>query len=63
MVDNCWDMDPEKRANFFELRRALEDLIAASKVQGKSYMDLELAVQKQFQGECMGIHRYCYFSI
>ena len=51
MTDKCWSMDPDKRADFFQLRRALEDLVAVSKIHGKSFMDLELAILEQLQGD------------
>ena len=51
MTDKCWSMNPEKRADFFQLRRTLEDLIAISKIHGKSFMDLELAILGQLQGD------------
>ena len=51
MVDKCWDMDPENRATFFQLRRALEDLMVESKLQGRTFMDLEVAIREQLRGE------------
>ena len=54
MVDKCWDMDPENRATFFQLRRALEDLMVESKLQGRTFMDLEVAIREQLRGEFGG---------
>ena len=51
MTDNCWDMDPDKRATFRQLKKTMDSLITASKAQDSPYMDLNFVVQQQLQGE------------
>ena len=51
MTDNCWDMDPDKRATFRQLKKTMDRFITASKAQDSPYMDLNFVVQQQLQGE------------
>ena len=51
MVDNCWDMDPGKRATFAQLKKTIDRLLIASKAQDRPYMDLNFVVQEQLRGE------------
>ena len=51
MMDNCWDMDPDKRATFSQLKKIIDHLITASKAQESPYMDLNFVVQEQLHGK------------
>ena len=51
MMDKCWDMDPDKRATFLQLKKTTDCLVAASVEQESPYMDLNFVVQEQLRGE------------
>ena len=51
MMDKCWDMDPDKRATFLQLKKTTDRLVAASVEQESPYMDLNFVVQEQLRGE------------
>ena len=51
MMDNCWDMDPDKRATFSQLKKIIDRLITASIAQDSPYMDLNFVVQEQLRGK------------
>ena len=51
MTDNCWDIDPDKRATFRQLKKTMDCFITASKAQDSPYIDLNFVVQQQLQGE------------
>ena len=51
MTDSCWDMDPDKRATFLQLKKTLDRLITASLGQDWPYMDLNFVIQEQLRGE------------
>ena len=51
MTDNCWDMKPEKRATFPQLKKIFDRFITSSLDQDDQYMDLNCSVQEQLRGE------------
>ena len=51
MMDKCWDMDPDKRVTFLQLKKTTDRLVAASVEQESPYMDLNFVVQEQLRGE------------
>ena len=51
MMDKCWDMDPDKRATFCQLKKTIESLQSASLEQESPFMDLDFIVQEQLRGE------------
>ena len=55
MTDNCWEMDPGKRATFAQLKKTFDRLISASLEHDRQYMDLIFAVQEQLRGEIPGM--------
>ena len=51
MTDNCWDMKPEKRATFPQLKKIFDRFITSSLDHDGQYMDLNCSVQEQLRGE------------
>ena len=51
MMDMCWDMDPDKRATFTQLKKTIVSLQSASLEQESPFMDLDFIVQEQLRGE------------
>ena len=51
MTDNCWDMKPEKRATFPQLKKIFDRFITSSLDHDDQYMDLNCSVQEQLRGE------------
>ena len=49
MTDSCWDMDPDKRATFSELKYTLDSLLPES--QESPPVDLDCELQQQARGE------------
>ena len=49
MLTKCWDVDPDARATFFELKSSLENLISTN--EGNPPVDLEHELQQQARGE------------
>ena len=54
MTDKCWDINPDKRATFLQLKKTTDHLVAVSLKDKSPYMDLNFVVQQQLQGECDG---------
>ena len=51
MTDSCWDMNPDKRATFLQLKKTFDRLITAALDQDWPYMDLAFVVHEQLRGE------------
>ena len=51
MMDKCWDMDPDKRATFLQLKKITDCFVTESVKQESPYMDLNFVVQEQLRGE------------
>ena len=49
MTESCWDMDPDKRATFSELKCTLDSLLPES--QESPLVDLDSELQQQARGE------------
>ena len=55
MTDNCWEMKPEKRATFPQLKKIFDRFITSTLDQDGQYMDVNCSVQEQLRGEiCKG---------
>ena len=57
MMDKCWNMEPDKRATFCQLKKIVDCHITASKAQDSPYMDLNFVVQEQLRGELCVMRR------
>ena len=57
MTDNCWKMDPDKRATFSQLKSTLDRLLAGG--QGSPPVNLDCELQQQARGEhhALGVKR------
>ena len=51
MTENCWDMKPEKRATFPQLKKIFDRFITSSLDYDGQYLDLNCSVQEQLRGE------------
>ena len=51
MTDNCWEMKPEKRATFPQLKKIFDRFITSTLDQDGQYMDVNCSVQEQLRGE------------
>ena len=51
MTERCWDVDPAKRATFFQLKKIFDGLLRAALLESCPYMDVVFVVQEQLLGE------------
>ena len=49
MTDNCWQMEPDKRATFSQLKCTLDRLLSGG--QDSPPVDLDCELQQQARGE------------
>ena len=63
MTDNCWDMKPEKRATFPQLKKIFDRFITSSLDHDGQYLDLNCSVQEQLRGEIVTRVWLCTLSV
>ena len=53
MTDNCWQMEPDKRATFSQLKSTLDRLLLGG--QHSPPVDLDCELQQQARGERLAL--------
>ena len=53
MTDNCWQMEPDKRATFSQLKSTLDRLLLVG--QDSPPVDLDCELQQQARGERLAL--------
>ena len=53
MTDNCWQMEPDKRATFSQLKNTLDRLLSGG--QRSPPVDLDCELQQQARGERLAL--------